>query len=50
MDKTRDGDFKEFLEKLLPQPFEAEESEIVDKVVKGEIVLEAEDSILKESI
>jgi hypothetical protein len=51
MDKNREGEFKEFLEKLLPQPFEAEESEIVDKVVKGEIALEAEENILtKESV
>jgi hypothetical protein len=26
MDKTKETDFKDFLEKLLPQPFEAEES------------------------
>lgn len=50
-DRTKENDFRDFLEKLLPQPFEAEETEIVDKVVKEEISLDAEDSgIIREEL
>lgn len=38
LDKVKESDFKDFLEKLLPQPFEPEQDEIVDKVVKGDMV------------